>query len=549
MMSQIELYIKNIIKIKFILFLIIISGIMYTQDYTSDHIDKKQKSLKNIDSEINSLEKKLGVEIKSLQNSEQKIKQIEENLNLERVNISNNRYEKEKQEQLINEVNFILDSLNNNLLLILDNKKSVSKILDDINQNRKIIDYKIIVLDDSINYVNKSINNTANQLNKVKKLTKMLVKETVAVNPPSGIEFMLESNTWDVFIINSTLYKLLIANQEKTFQKLITEYEKINLEYIEDSLKKIKLTEQKNNWNTKLNEHTKQLNNFNTYQNMLDKLMAEKKEFINKVVLKYEKVSAQLTESKSKIISLEMELNTINQQNVASLEQQEKIKSKIVLKKESRKMIRNEIMKLIENSKKFEGLKIKKLKGKLPWPMNGKIITKFGKYTNPDTKVIIDYDLIELQPMMTKEEKIIYLAKQINPNNPNKSIVKKFQNESMNLKNSDRGFGVFGPQTTKMWKKYNKMNINNENELIYAIHDGIIENINFINPIVGVVIIIRHDNDYFSVYNGNLEVSVMKGSIVKPGQKIGSIKKQNILSFQLWQNNTPINPEKWLIKK
>ena len=119
----------------------------------------------------------------------------------------------------------------------------------------------------------------------------------------------------------------------------------------------------------------------------------------------------------------------------------------------------------------------------------------------------------------------------------------------MNLKNGDRGFGVFGPQTTKMWKKYNKMIITSEFESIYAIHDGIIENINFINPIVGVVIIIRHDDDYFSVYNGNIEVSVMKGSVVKPGQKIGSINKQNILSFQLWNNNTPINPEKWLIKK
>ena len=150
---------------------------------------------------------------------------------------------------------------------------------------------------------------------------------------------------------------------------------------------------------------------------------------------------------------------------------------------------------------------------------------------------------------MTDEEIIISLAKQINPNNPNKSIVKKFQSKTMNLKNGDRGFGVFGPQTTKMWKKYNKMIITSEFESIYAIHDGIIENINFINPIVGVVIIIRHDDDYFSVYNGNIEVSVMKGNIVKPGQKIGSINKQNILSFQLWNNNTPINPEKWLIKK
>jgi len=548
-MSQIELYIKNIIKIKFIFFAIITSGIIYTQDYTDNRIDKKQKSLENIDSEINSLENKLDVEIKRLQNSEQKIKKIEENLNLERINISNNRYEKEKQEQLINEANFILDSLNNNLLLVLDNKNSVSKILDDINQNRKILDYKIIVLNDSIHYINKSMNNTVNQLNEVKKLTKALVKETVAVIPPSEIEFMLESNTWDVFIVNSTLYKLLITNQEKTFQKLISEYEKINLEYIQDSLKKIKLTKEKGGWNKKLNDYTKQLNNFNDYQNVLDKLMIEKKAFIDKLVLEYEKIGAQLADSKSTFILLEMELNKINQKNVESLEQQEKIKSQIMIKKESRKVIRNEIMKLIETSKKIKGLKIKTLKGKLPWPMNGKIITKFGKYTNPDTKVIIDYDLIEIEPMMTKEEKIIYLAKKINPNNPNKSIVKKFQKQSMNLKIGDRGFGVFGPQTTKMWKKYNKMDIKNEIEPIYAIHDGIIENINFINPIVGVIIIIRHDDDYFSVYNGNIDVSVMKGSVVKPGQKIASIKKQNILSFQLWQNNTPINPEKWLIKK
>ena len=68
-------------------------------------------------------------------------------------------------------------------------------------------------------------------------------------------------------------------------------------------------------------------------------------------------------------------------------------------------------------------------------------------------------------------------------------------------------------------------------ESIYAIHDGIIENINFINPIVGVVIIIRHDDDYFSVYNGNIEVSVMKGSVVKPGQKIGSINKNKHLNI------------------
>ena len=548
-MSQIELYIKNIIKIKLSLVLISAISIMYSQDYTNDRIDTKQKKLDNIDSEINSLEKKLNLEIQSVESSEEKIIEIQKKLNEERIKISNNRYDKEKQQKLIDEANIILDSLNTDLLIIQDNQKSVSKILDDINQNKKVINYKIVVLDDSINVINKAIDNKLGQLKEVKQKTKKLVKETVFQNSPTDIEFMLESNTWDVFVVNSTLYKLLIDTQAQKFQTLIIEYEKINLNYKEDSIKKVNLQLEQDTWNKKQADYKQQLNNFTDYKNKLDKMMNDKKKMIETLVLEYEKFGAKLNQAKSKVIALELELNTINQKNQLALEEQEKIKSQIIIKKESRKLIRNEILKLIENTKKFKGVNIKKLKGKLPWPINGKIITKFGKRTNPDSKVTINYDLIEIQPNMTDEEIIISLAKQINPNNPNKSIVKKFQSKTMNLKNGDRGFGVFGPQTTKMWKKYNKMIITSEFESIYAIHDGIIENINFINPIVGVVIIIRHDDDYFSVYNGNIEVSVMKGSVVKPGQKIGSINKQNILSFQLWNNNTPINPEKWLIKK
>ena len=58
-MSQIELYIKNIIKIKLSLVLISAISVMYSQDYTNDRIDTKQKKLDTIDSEINSLEKKI----------------------------------------------------------------------------------------------------------------------------------------------------------------------------------------------------------------------------------------------------------------------------------------------------------------------------------------------------------------------------------------------------------------------------------------------------------------------------------------------------------
>ena len=548
MMNQIELYIKNIIKIKN-LFLIIVLGVLYTQDYTNDSINKKQKSLNNIDSEINSLEKKLTNEIESLQSSEEKIREIENTLKIERVNLSNSRYEKETKELTIKKANFILDSLNTSLIIVLDNKKTVTSILNGINQEKKVIDYKIKVLNDSITKVNQSLDKTLNELEQVKYLTKILIKETLSVDAPSEIEFILESDTWNAFIINSTIYNLLIHNQKNSFENLILKYDKLNLEFNKDSINKIKLIKEQSTQNSKLIDYTEQLNNFNNYLTKLDLLMKEKEDFINKLFLEYEKIGVEFTKSKSQIISLQEELNLISNKTSESLLEQEKIKSQISLKKESRKIIENEIIKLNQKTQIFEGLPIKKVKGNLQWPMNGNVITKFGKHTNLDTKVTIDYDLIEIQPILNKDEKIIYLAKKINPNNPNRSLVKKFQTLSMNLKNGDRGFGVFGPQTTKIWKKYSKLKINSELEPIYAIHDGMIESINFVNPIVGVVIIIRHDNNYFSVYNGNIEVSVMKGAKVKSGQKIGAIKKKNILSFQFWENNTPINPEKWLIKK
>ena len=548
MMNKIVLFTKNIIKTNFVLFYIII-GISLDFVYADNYIDTKQKSLDEIDSEIISLEKKLRTEINSIESSEQKINVIKAKLEKERIKISNNRYKKEEKEKLLNEATFILDSLNEDLGQVENNKADVENLINKLNINKKTIDYKIEVINDSINVINQKMIKTSDELDVIKKKTKSLIIETLSLKPPSEVEFMLESENWDMFIVNSSLYELLIENQKIAFNDLANQYEKINQIRIKDSLNKENLFLDSNRLNSQLIDYNKQLNNFINYKQKLDDLIDEKTALKNDLKDEYIKIGLVLDSAKTKILVFEKDLNQLNKKNITSLEQQEKIKSQIMIKEKARQSIRKEILKLIETSKLFEGLEIQKLKGKLPWPLDGNVITKFGKRTNPETKVTIDYDLIEIQPVMTKEEQIIYLSKQIDPNNPNKSIVKKFQKISMNLKNGDRGYGVFGPQTTKMWKKYNKMSLGASEQPIFSIYDGVVESINFINPIVGVVIIIRHDNDYFSVYNGNIEVLVMKGSKVKTNQKIGTIKKQNILSFQLWKNNNPINPENWFIKK
>lgn len=548
MMNKIVLFIKNIFKNSFII-LTIINSVLLTQLYAENSIDSKQKSLDEIDSEIISLEKKLKTEINSSESTEKKINDISNQLENERIKISNNRYEKEEKEELLNSANFILDSLGQDLKKVEANKSDVKKVIDKLNVKKKEIDYTIKVLNDSINKVNKKILEKSKQLNKIKKDTKKLVIETISTEPPSEVEFILESENWDIFILNSSLYEFIIEKQKTAFNELVNDYESTKQIMVKDSLSKEKFYTDKKILDSQLSDYNVQLTNFIGYQKKLEKIIDEKKYFVNNLKAEYEDIGLILDESKIKIVELEKDLNQLSQKTISSIEEQEKIKSQILTKQKARKSIRKEILKLIESSKKLDGLEIQKLKGKLPWPLDGKVITKFGKRTNPETKVTIEYDLIEIQPKMSKDEKIMYIAKQINPKNPNKSIVKKFQSISMNLKNGDRGYGVFGPQTTKMWKKYNKMEFDKKEQSIYAIYEGVVESINFINPIVGVVIIIRHDNDYFSVYNGNIEVSVMKGSTVKTSQKIGSIKKQNILSFQLWKNNTPINPESWLSKK
>ena len=254
-----------------------------------------------------------------------------------------------------------------------------------------------------------------------------MIKELITIDSPSEIAFILESNTWDDFILNSTLYKSLIDSKEIEFELLLKKYKQMALQHQKDSTEKEKFQLDVENLNVELNNYTKQLNNFIDYQNVLDDLINDKQLFINKILSDYETIGIQLNKSKQKVVSLEIELDDINQQNKLSVQQQQQIESQLLLKKEARKIIRNEILKLTETYKKLDGVEITKLKGKLPWPINGEIITRFGKYTNPDTKVIIDYDLIEIQPKMNNDEKIVYLTKQIDPKSPNKKLVKKLQ--------------------------------------------------------------------------------------------------------------------------
>ena len=540
------MYIKNFIKNN-LLFIIIL--FFWSVLLANNELQNKKKSAHSIDLEIKQLELDLELQIKQQQQSEKKINDLQLEIKTEKKDYINNKNKQKIKKETLKRSNAILDSLISDLNNTINKKEQTNKIIKEIIFENEIISIQLSTIGDSINYINQNIEKNINSLNKIKTKIKTMLLELIVIKTPTEIEFLIESNSWDNFILQTILYDMLIENEQDSFNKLLNEQDKIKLQYNLDTLKKNKLILKNKNLNEEKLYYKTQLKNLGSIQKSTNNFIRLKEKHVTKIRQEYNNRTDKLTLQQDKINILSDDLQIIEKDKLALNKYHKKIAYEIKIKKETVEKIKKEIEKLIQTNKKIQGKPINTLKGKLPWPTDGKIVTKFGKNINPETNVIINYDLIEIQPIMTSQEQIQYLIKQINPKNPNKRIVKKFQNLTMNLNKGDVGYGVFGPKTTAMWKKYNKINWAISEQPVFVIHDGIIESITFINPIVGVVVIIRHDNNYFSVYSGNLDILVMEGSFINKGTKIGYINKQHILSFQLWNNKTPINPEKWLLNK
>lgn len=143
----------------------------------------------------------------------------------------------------------------------------------------------------------------------------------------------------------------------------------------------------------------------------------------------------------------------------------------------------------LKNNTDWQALKGKfsSLKGKLGWPVNGKVVAGFGK--------------------IVKEEH----GKVVLPN---------------------KGIDI---QTEK-------------GEKVRAIHDGVVLKVSFIGA-WGNTIIIDHNDGFYSIYCNLEDYFVSEGEYVKSGQEIGVVGRSldgNVLHLEIWANEQPLNPQQWL---
>lgn len=129
-----------------------------------------------------------------------------------------------------------------------------------------------------------------------------------------------------------------------------------------------------------------------------------------------------------------------------------------------------------------------KNQGKLPWPVNGSIIKKFGKQYHP-----------------------VFKNLELPPNNGVDIAVKK------------------GTQAK-------------------AVFDGIVKQV-FVMPGYNQCVLVQHGSSYFTFYCRLGSVNVKGGDKVVTGEVLGTVDTilgQDQLHFELWKNTVPQNPENWI---
>ena len=216
--------------------------------------------------------------------------------------------------------------------------------------------------------------------------------------------------------------------------------------------KKIEIKQLLNNVNSDKKSKENELNS-------LDKKKKYQEELLIKLQKEKQSIQVEITKQNTQINALEQLRKTILEQkkqyDTEQLDQLKKIKSNI-----------------------------KEFKGKLIWPVDGKIVKGFGPQWNPKLNTTL--------------------------HNPGVDIA------------------------------------TNPTASVRSVFDGLVTTITFISG-YGTTVIVDHNDGYFTVFTHLDNLLVTKNMLVKEGQKIGFISKESqVVHFEIWGNNQTLNPKEWL---
>ena len=366
------------------------------------------------------------------------------------------------QNEAINKMKKEIEELSSKLRKANINESTTSKRISNLDEEIALINRLIQSLKkeeerakNKINVLKVDIKKKENELNTMRDRYEERVVNTYLKGRISDLEKVLSATSWRQAIYR-TQYLKVISSIE---QKITREIESLLLKINKDKLKLESLLMQSIS---------------------LKRDKQKQMSFIRKMRIKREKELTRIRQDKSALANY-------MQEKGAGVKQLETIIKKVLEDK-----ARSEREARIR--KQQEALKTKEfnlLKGQLPWPTEGRVISKFGKQWNAQLKTTTDNPGIDIKGQ---------------PGSPIRSTM-----------------------------------------------SGIVTTVTYIRG-YGTTIIIDHGDGFYTVYSHVTNIQTHVDSEVRSGDVIaymgdsGSINGSK-LHFEVWGKGQKLDPEKWLVKK
>ena len=339
---------------------------------------------------------------------------------------------------------------NTEILLSLENKINLTeKLIRSLNKEEHYIN-------GLIHATEKQIGDMETLLAKLKNQLTQRLQYLYIHGRPTILETVLLADDW-----NNAIYRIKYLDVLAEYEKILRQEMKQTL--VELSDEKIKLIFERNRKTNLLNEKKKEGSN----------LEQDKKERTSILsIIKRDKSKLEKSRSTKTQIITEMEV----------------LIKKLYTDKEAMKKREAELARIRAEQNRATTGNFAKMKGRLPWPVQGQIIGKFGISRNPETGVVIENVGIDIK------------AKSGTP--------------------------------------------------VKSVLDGVVSTITYIRG-HGNLIIIDHGGGFSTVYAQIDDISVHENEYVQKGSTIATVvnpenNNPEILHFEVWGNQQKLNPQIWL---
>ena len=354
-------------------------------------------------------------------------------------------------EKQIDELKNFIKQGNEEVKELQSQSAKTKKIIQITNKNIRNSESLIRAYNTKINLYNKQLKNLEEAVirnnEKIDEIKESYKKRSISLYKNKDLKFsnyIFNSNSFSQMIYRLKYFNIISEINKESVQKIKTtqNFNKKKTGEITSLLKNV--GESKKN-------RAKEINNLRDKKNFQEKLLndikKEEKDIKNEINKKIQQVNA-LEKLRKKIIE---DKKKFNEQQLASL-----------------KSITRDI---------------RQYKGKLNWPVDGKIVKSFGPQWNPKLNTTLDNPGIDISARSTLPVKSVF--------------------------------------------------------------DGYVSTITFILG-YGTTVIIDHNNNYFTVFTHLENLLISEDTLVREGQNIGYVSNENIIHFEIWGNNQKLDPQKWL---